>query len=435
MFVVEQLMASISRIERQLNKRIATLEEENQAASDFLTNVSHEIRTPVNVIVGMSQLAIEDEPEQTQKERLSDIFDAGNRVSEQISDIMDYSEIDMNRIAVNEEDYMISSVVTDEAAIISRQMKKGVEVIMDVDPTLPAVMHSDVAKIKKILFHLISNGIKFTNEGGVYIKIGYEKQAYGINLIITVTDTGIGMEMEDERAIFRRFYQGDSRRTRSSGGLGLGLPIVVGFLRALGGFIYIDSTPQGGTTIRASIPQKVVDEGPCADIRDKNNVCIGAFFYFGKISNPQVREFYNSLLDNLATMTQTISHRADNIDNLKRLVRTVRFTHLHGLSGTADEPDDSHCDRGRRACLKAADKGPRGSQAGQLHFHHQCHQSHCPGEERSRRAEAIWREGSGRGRRADEPDRCQRDTGALRDGGRDGGIRLRGGRSLRKRGF
>ena len=327
-FAIEKLLSSIKGIEDGLNKRIETLEEENNAANGFLTNVSHEIRTPVNVIVGMSQLALENESDIAKKERMANIYQAGTRVSEQISDILDFSEIDMHKIKVNEEDYMISSLISDVVTMISPHMKKEVEIVMDVDPALPAVMRSDVSKLKKILFHMISNGIKFTNEGGIFVNIAYEKQSYGINLIITVRDTGIGMEQYDEQNIFRRFYQADSRRTRSSGGLGLGLPIIIGFLRALDGFFYIDSTPHKGSTMRASIPQKVIDDNPCTNIDDRKSICVGAFFYFNKLNNPEVRDFYSVMLRNLAFGTRITSHRADNLANLKRLVETVNFTHL-----------------------------------------------------------------------------------------------------------
>ena len=107
---------------------------------------------------------------------------------------------------------------------------KEVELIIDVDPAIPAVMNTDVSKLKKILRALISNGLKYTKKGGVYVRIVCEKQSYGVNLCIEVTDTGIGMSEYELEKVYDSFYQADSGRARMGGGLGLGLAIVSGFV-------------------------------------------------------------------------------------------------------------------------------------------------------------------------------------------------------------
>ncbi len=325
---VEMLLKSIKRIEEGLKKRIGVLENENQAASDFLTNVSHEIRTPVNAIMGLTGLVMENETNDVNLERLQSVYDAGSRVSEQISDIMDYSEIEMNRIAVNEEDYMMSSLLSDLSVRLAPHMKKGVEVIIDVDMSMPAVMRTDVAKLKKIMLHLIVNGIKFTRQGAVYVNVAYDKKPYGVNLNVSVTDTGIGMDMKQKERSLSRFYQADSMRTRASGGLGLGLPIVIGFLQALGGFASVDSIPGSGTTMRFSVPQKVINPGKSISIDNRENTCLAAFFAFHTIQNPQIREFYNRFMRNFITPLHVTTHRVETIDSLKKVVSKVFFTHV-----------------------------------------------------------------------------------------------------------
>ena len=147
-------------------------------------------------------------------------------------------------------------------------VKTDVELIIDVDPRIPSTMRSDVAKLKKIIRHLIDNALKYTDEGGVYVHFTPEEREYGINLLIEVTDTGIGMTDVELEKVFERFYQADSGRARAANGLGLGLSIVKGFTRSLNGFLKIDSEPQVGTTVRVSIPQKVVGNEYCMSIQD-----------------------------------------------------------------------------------------------------------------------------------------------------------------------
>ena len=132
---------------------------------------------------------------------------------------------------------MLSSVLHDLVTELRHEKTKEVELIIDVDPAIPAVMNSDVAKLKKILRALISNGLKYTKKGGVYVRIVAETQKYGVNLCIEVTDTGIGMSDYELEKVYDSFYQADSSRTRQGGGLGLGLAIASGFVALLGGLL------------------------------------------------------------------------------------------------------------------------------------------------------------------------------------------------------
>ena len=189
-------------------------------------------------------------------------------------------------------------------------------------------MNSDAAKIKKILRALISNGLKYTHEGGVYVRISCEEQEYGVNLSIEVTDTGIGMSEEELERVYERFYQADSGRARLGGGLGLGLSIVSGFVSLLGGFMIIKSKPDVGTTVHVSLPQTVVDASSCMSVNNPEKLCLGAFLHFEKFENPVVREYYNSMVLNIVNGLGIQMHRVDNTDNLKRLKESLHMTHL-----------------------------------------------------------------------------------------------------------
>ncbi|MCR5399843.1 MAG: response regulator [Lachnospiraceae bacterium] len=326
--VTSELLKAIKRGEDAKNERIRELEKETESASDFLANVSHEIRTPVNAVMGLTRVCMDMDTSTEMRDNLKAISDAGKRVGEQISDILDFSEIDMDKLAVNKEDYMPSSLLSDLAASVAPYKDDSIELIIDVAPDLPAIMNTDVSKLKKILWHLVMNGLKYTKEGGVYVHISPIKEKYGINMLIEVRDTGVGISPEELDRICDRFYQSNSGRNRSTNGLGLGLSIVSGFVRSLKGFMTIESEKGEGTTVRVSLPQTVVDETECMTLVRRETLSIGAYLDFDKYMNPFVREFYNNMLKDIIKGLKVSMHRVDKASMLKSLVNSVSLTHL-----------------------------------------------------------------------------------------------------------
>ncbi|MCR5358003.1 MAG: response regulator [Lachnospiraceae bacterium] len=313
---------------RESNREIEFLTEATTRLDDFLANVSHEIRTPINAVVGLTGVCIERETDPEKSSDLNSIREAGKRVAEQVNDILDYSEIDRRILVRNDEDYMLDSVLHDLVVQLRPYKNPNLELIIDVDPSIPTTMNTDISKLKRILWHLIMNGLKYTNEGGVYVRITSIEEEYGINLNIEVTDTGVGMTKEELERVTERFYQADSGRARMGGGLGLGIPIVTGFVAALSGFMTIDSKPGQGTTVRVSIPQKVIDEKSCMSLKNREKLCLGAYLHFDKYTNPHVREYYNRMVGNIVRGLGVQMHRVDNAESLRRLVSSVRLTHL-----------------------------------------------------------------------------------------------------------
>ncbi len=322
--IIEKWNEVLSRSDEE----IAVLEDSTNRLNDFLANVSHEIRTPVNAIIGLTGICIEKEKNKEIKSSMKDVRNAGKRVAEQISDILDFSEIDRGRLAVSVEEYMLSSMLNDLMMEVRMYKSPDIELVIDVDPELPSVMKTDIAKMKKILWHLIVNGLKYTKKGGVYVRISSVKQTYGINLCIEVIDTGIGMKDREIERIFEQFYQADSGRTRKTSGLGLGMNIVAGFVRSMGGFITIESKRGAGTRVHVSLPQKVVDRTECMTLASKEKIDLGGFLHFEKFSVPEVREFYNSMVFHMVRGLKLHMHRVDNVDTLKQLVENIELTHL-----------------------------------------------------------------------------------------------------------
>ncbi len=327
-WVARVIMDRWRMVLKNVSDESAEFKGQIERLNDFLANISHEIRTPVNVITGLSDSLLDDENNEEKQDNIRAVSSAGRKIGELIGDILDYSEVDMGSLAVNSEDYMISSLLSDIVAEIRPRLTDDIELVIDVDPEIPSVMNTDVVKLKKILLHLIANSIKYTNEGGVYVHITPERREYGINLFIEVVDTGIGMSEYEIERVIDRFYQADSGRTRAAGGLGLGLPIVAGFVKSLNGFLNIESTPGKGTCVRVSIPQKIVDKEDCMSLDHSDKLSLGAYLHFEKYPNPKVRQFYDAMTKDMVLGLGAMMQRANNIDNFKRIAEATHFTHV-----------------------------------------------------------------------------------------------------------
>ena len=309
-------------------EQIAELNESTNRMNAFMANLSHELRTPINAIVGITNVMLDKESDSELKSNMNEILNAGNRLADQVGDILDYSEIEMDSLVVNSDNYMIASVLNDLVSELRPIMPEELELVIDVDADIPAVLKGDAIKLRKILYHLINNGLKYTKEGGVYVKLSVIRQEYGVNLCIAVTDTGIGMTKEELDSIYNRFYQAESGRVVRSGGLGISMVIVQGFVRALGGFMTLNSKPGEGTTVKVSIPQEIVDDGRCMAVDDNADITLGAYLDMTKYTNPSVREFYNKMILNIVQGLRTTMHWVDNEDDLKKLIDKVELTHL-----------------------------------------------------------------------------------------------------------
>ena len=314
---------------KNTKERIADMEEASRRTEDFLTNVSHELRTPVNAVTGLASVMLKSETDSHKRENLQSVQKAGHRLFGQIEDILDYTEIDAGRIIASEDTYMLSSLIND---IITEQyaieQKAGVEVIFDVEAKIPAVLSGDGRKIKKIIRHLVNNAVKFTEEGGVYVRLYALPKPYGINLCIQVKDTGIGMDAESLSKITEKFYQSSGGRDRRAGGLGLGLPIVYGMVAAMEGFVHVESQLDKGTTVTVSIPQKIVEEAPGMSVSDPSGLCLACYLMPEKYKVPEVRKFYDEMISHIAVGLDVTVHRAYRQDELEHLVSMYRLTHL-----------------------------------------------------------------------------------------------------------
>ena len=297
----------------------------NSSMEDFLTNISHELRTPVNVVNGMSDLLIK----KGVGYEADSIKNAGIRLAFQIEDIQYYTECKRGSVFLEEEGYMSTSLINDVVAAFGMNEKNNeLELIVDMDPNVPSMMRGDIRKLHKIFRHLLDNAVKFTRKGGIYIKMYAEQTKYGVNLCIEVTDTGIGMNRNDILLLTEGMYQANKKRNRSSGGIGLGLYIVYGFTHRMGGFVKIESEKDNGTTVRITIPQEVVDGRPCLKLDESFEGTVLFHVKPDKYKIPKIREFYRSMASNLAEGIHVPLYSADTLYEVERLMERINVTHI-----------------------------------------------------------------------------------------------------------
>jgi signal transduction histidine kinase/ActR/RegA family two-component response regulator len=301
--------AEISRHETQT-------EENESETEDFLSNISHELRTPINAVNGMSTLLIQDGV----GEKAEAIHEAGIRLAYQVEDIQDYTECKRGRLVIEEENYRIDSLINDVVASYRRYRNTDeLELVVDVEPGVPTVMRGDIQKLRKVFRHLLDNAVKFTRSGGVYIRVHTDPEDYGVNLCIELTDTGCGMTRKDIAAATKGLHQANRKRNRSTGGVGLGLPVVYGLVHAMDGFVKIESEPGRGTKVHVAVPQKVIDGTPFLRLGDSYSGDILFHVRSGKYSSPQVREFNRTMAIHLAMGLGRPLYSAETVAEVERM--------------------------------------------------------------------------------------------------------------------
>ncbi len=309
-----------------LDQKDKYIDDYDNDIEDFLTNISHELRTPVNVVSGMSDLLLKKD----EGEEVKAIKNAGLRLASQIEDIQDYTETRRNSMILEKENYMSTSLINDVVTFFRMQIPSDskIELIVDLSPEVPTTMHGDVKKLRKVFRHLIENSIKFTRNGGIYVRLYCENKDYGVNLCIEVSDTGIGLKRQELTKVSKGFYQANKKRDRSSGGIGLGLSIVYGFVHKMDGFVKIESEYKKGTTVRVTIPQKVVDSKPCLSINDSFGGDILLYLRSDKYPVPKVRDFYRVMAANVAAGINTPLYLAETVNDVEHFLNKLNVSYI-----------------------------------------------------------------------------------------------------------
>ncbi len=314
---------------RQLMGAIEELKAVENSKDDFLANVSHEIRTPINTICGMSEIIMREELPFKIKENVQGIQLAGRNLMAVVSDILDFSELQSGKIELEEEAYNITSTINDVINMtMARKSEKRIELIVDCDANIPCALLGDEKKLRRVIMNLVDNAIKFTDEGCVSVAIGCRKETYGINLIITVKDTGIGMDEESLEKLFTSFNQVDASRKRQEGGVGLGLAISHALVQKMGGAITVKSKLGKGSTVKFVIPQKVLDETPIASIQNKENINVATYIDMEQFGMAAIRDEYSKTIVHMVEQLKGRCQVCRNLAELQRREEKERFSHV-----------------------------------------------------------------------------------------------------------
>lgn len=314
-------------------EQVALLEMTKQASnikSDFLANMSHEIRTPMNAVVGMCELILrESDISETVRDYCFNIQNSGRSLLAIINDILDFSKIESGKMDFVMEEFNISSTLNDVMNMaVTRKGEKPLELIVKADPDIPVGLIGDELRIRQVIINLVTNAIKFTNEGCIVIRVSQTKHDYGINLSVSVSDTGIGISPEHLEKLFSSFQQVNTKKNREVEGTGLGLAISKRLITGMGGFVNVSSVEGEGSEFRFVLPLKVSNPQPFIAIHDAEKIHAAGYIDMKKFSMERVGSEYNELIRELSEKLGTQIELYDSVEKLKEAVEQNTYTHL-----------------------------------------------------------------------------------------------------------
>ena len=305
---------------RKLSEAAEEANQANDAKSYFLSTMSHDIRTPMNAILGLNEMVLRDSHDDKIISYSESIRTAGNTLLGLINDILDFSKIEAGRMDIINVDYSFVSMLNDLVNMVQKKAEdKGLSFNLDIDREIPTVLHGDEIRIKQVITNILSNAVKYTKEGSITFHAGFEKLPDGsdsIMLKISVADTGIGIKPEDMDKLFKAFERIEEKRNRNIEGTGLGMTIAQSFLAMMGSHLQVESKYGEGSVFSFNLEQKVIKWDPVGDYEDAFRQSLGERHgYREKFTAPHAKVLVvDDTPVNLTVFTSLLSRTKIQID-------------------------------------------------------------------------------------------------------------------------
>lgn len=258
---MNEAMTALKKSNEEVIKSREAAESANKAKSEFLARMSHEIRTPMNAVLGMNELIIKETDDAHVKEYAADAYQSATNLLNLINEILDFSKIESGKMNLINEKYVLTDLLHEEYTIFSfKSEEKNLNLVFDIDSTLPSVMYGDIVRIKQIITNLLNNAIKYTDEGTVTLKVSLNRiEDDNAFLDVSVSDTGRGIKKEDFDRLFEIFERIDEAGSRNIEGTGLGLNIVAMLLSMMESKLNVESEYGEGSRFYFTVKQKIED--------------------------------------------------------------------------------------------------------------------------------------------------------------------------------
>ncbi len=299
------------------------IEQMSKSKDAFFTNMSHELRSPINAIIGLNEMILREEISDEVAENALHVKNASQMLLNLINDILDFSQIESDRMVIVPAAYQTKNLFTDAVDLLQIRMReKNLEFLVDIDSSLPSVLVGDEVRIKQILVNLLTNAVKYTQKGSVTLEVRGEPGEEGMErLTMSVSDTGIGIKKENLESLYDYFKRIDREQNRKIKGSGLGLAITKQLVSLMGGTLTVDSIYTKGSVFTVTLDQSIQDAQP-----------IGRVDYLGRMRSREGCYYKQSFEAPLAKIL-VVDDNETNLMVVEKLLRATKVQIDQAKSG------------------------------------------------------------------------------------------------------